>query len=113
MLDDFLHNVAKSHALIVVSLDLLLEFFGASALDVLAENFELFIAFQNFVFKLSDLLFEGHYQESFLLIFLSGLGERQQGLIGVRLVLLVRLLYKLVMREKILNGLLLPRQLIL
>ena len=68
---------AKSETLIVVSLNLLLELFRSCALDVLTKHFELFVTLQNLVLELSDLLFEGHYQESFLLVLLRCLSKRQ------------------------------------
>lgn len=61
----------------MVSLNLLLELFRSCALNVLPKHFELFVALQNLVLELANLLFERHYQESFLLVLLRSLSKWQ------------------------------------
>jgi hypothetical protein len=61
----------------MVCLNLLLELFRACALNVLTKHFELFVALQNLVLELTNLLFERHYQESFLLVLLRSLSKWQ------------------------------------
>ena len=77
LFNHLLQDRAKSETLIVVSLNLLLELFRSCALDVLTKHFELFVTLQNLVLELADLLFEGHYQESFLLVLLRCLSKWQ------------------------------------
>ena len=81
LFDDIFHDVAKSNALVMISLDLLFEFLSPCALDVLSENLKLLISFEHLVLELSDLLFERHDQKCFLLILLGGLSEGQQALV--------------------------------
>ena len=85
---ELLRDFSKTLALITVSLDLLLKFLGLGAFDILAENLELFVAFDHLIFEFSNLFLERHNKESFLLVFLSSLCKRHEVLVGVGLVLL-------------------------
>lgn len=78
---DVFENVSQSKTLFVISLDLLFKFLGACVFYILSKNFKFFIAFDNFIFEFTNLFLKRHNQESFLLILLSSLSDRDQILI--------------------------------
>ena len=108
LLEKVFHDGSLSQALFPVGLYLLLHLLRLRVPDVLAESFELLVAFDHLVFEFSDLLLQRHHQEGLLLVLLRGLRKRKQALVRVRRRALgVRLLNELVVAEQVLDGFLL------
>lgn len=99
---------AKTHAFIVVGLELLLKFKCFCVFDVFTNNFKFLVSLANLKFQFPDLLFQRHDQESLLLVLLGSLSKRHQVLVRVCLEFSLSLIDDLIMAEEILDGLLFP-----